>query len=64
LLLTHAGVDVKQFMKDMRKQNKLIMGIGRRIKSPTSVWKSSSNIMLFNTFPTMQSSSLLLLSSK
>jgi ATP citrate (pro-S)-lyase len=28
-----AGVDAQQFVKDMRKQNKLIMGIGHRIKS-------------------------------
>jgi ATP citrate (pro-S)-lyase len=28
-----AGVDAEHFVKDMRKQNKLIMGIGHRIKS-------------------------------
>lgn len=28
-----AGVDAEQFVKDMRKKNKLIMGIGHRIKS-------------------------------
>jgi ATP citrate (pro-S)-lyase len=28
-----AGMDAEQFVKDMRKENKLIMGIGHRIKS-------------------------------
>jgi len=28
-----AGLDAEQFVKDMRKKNKLIMGIGHRIKS-------------------------------
>lgn len=28
-----AGVDAEQFVKDMRKANKLIMGIGHRVKS-------------------------------
>jgi len=28
-----AGLDAEQFVKDMRKQNRLIMGIGHRIKS-------------------------------
>jgi ATP citrate (pro-S)-lyase len=28
-----AGLEAEQFVKDMRKQNKLIMGIGHRIKS-------------------------------
>ena len=28
-----AGVDAEQFVKDMRRANKLIMGIGHRIKS-------------------------------
>jgi ATP citrate (pro-S)-lyase len=28
-----AGTDAEQFVKDMRRQNKLIMGIGHRIKS-------------------------------
>jgi citrate synthase len=66
LFLTHAGVDAQQFVDDMRKQNKLIMGIlGHRIKSLSNpdkrVEKSSSN-MLFHTFPTI--SSVLLQSSK
>ena len=32
-MLLMPGVDAQQFVKDMRKQNKLIMGIGHRIKS-------------------------------
>ncbi len=31
-----SGVDADQFVKDMRKKNKLIMGIGHRIKSLTN----------------------------
>ncbi|GAX13952.1 citryl-CoA lyase [Fistulifera solaris] len=31
-----AGLDAEQFVKDMRKQNKLVMGIGHRIKSLTN----------------------------
>lgn len=31
-----AGTDAEQFVKDMRKANKLIMGIGHRIKSLTN----------------------------
>ena len=31
-----SGVDAEQFVKDMRKKNKLIMGIGHRIKSLTN----------------------------
>jgi hypothetical protein len=65
LFLTHAGVDAQQFVDDMRKQNKLIMGTGHRIKSLSNpdkrVEKSRSN-MLFHTFPTI--SSVLLQSSK
>jgi len=30
------GIDAEKFVKDMRKQNKLIMGIGHRIKSLTN----------------------------
>ena len=33
---TDAGVAAEQFVKDMRKSNKLIMGIGHRIKSLTN----------------------------
>ncbi len=28
-----SGIDAEQFVKDMRKQQKLIMGIGHRVKS-------------------------------
>jgi ATP citrate (pro-S)-lyase len=49
-----AFVDAQQFVKDMRKQNKLIIWelvmVSNPFRIPTSMWKSSSN-MLFNTFP-------------
>jgi len=61
-----AGVDAEQFVKDMRKQNKLIMGIGHRIKSLSNPDKRIDIIKEYalENSVTTQCSTLLLLSSK
>jgi ATP citrate (pro-S)-lyase len=43
-----AGLDAEQFVSDMRKQNKLIMGIGHRIKSLTNPDKRGKFFLRFS----------------